>query len=306
MRKTAFLALLPLIALAAPASISAQTATIDARVGKIEKELKAVQRVVFPNGVAIQPDITAQPVAPSQSGSPSSAPIADLLGRVDALESQLTSLTSQTEQTSFKLRQLEESFAKYKADTDARLKALEPEAAPPAAAPTVTPAPTPTATRPSTPAPAAPPPASDARKAAVAAIERPSTGDAAADAYTYGYRLWQAKFFPEAQAQLKATVAKYGNTSVASRSQNLLGRAYLDDGKPNLAALAFRDSYEKWPQGERAPDSLTYLGDALIQLKKPADACKVYTVLESSYGPSLSASLKAMMVKGRATAKCTS
>ncbi|MGB3929865.1 MAG: tetratricopeptide repeat protein, partial [Sphingobium sp.] len=153
--------------------------------------------------------------------------------------------------------------------------------------------------------PAAPAPASEERKTAVAAIERPSTGDAANDAYTYGFRLWDAKFYPEAQAQLKATVDKYGASPVASKAQNLLGRAYLDDGKPALASVAFYENYQKRPRGERAPDSLAYLGEALIQLKKPADACKVYEELEQVYGESLSGTLRGMMTSGRAKAKCS-
>ncbi len=67
------------------------------------------------------------------------------------------------------------------------------------------------------------------------------------DSYSYGFRLWDAKFYPEAQAQLKATVDKYGDASVASRAQNLLGRAYLDDGKPALASVAFYENYQKRP-----------------------------------------------------------
>ena len=116
---------------------------------------------------------------------------------------------------------------------------------------------------------------------------------------------WDAKFYPEAQAQLKATVEKYGASPVASRSANLLGRAYLDDGKPALASVTFYDNYQKRPKGDRAADSLAYLGEALIQLKKPADACKVYAELEQVYGSSMSASLRGMMEKGRTRAKCS-
>ena len=79
----------------------------------------------------------------------------------------------------------------------------------------------------------------------------------------------------------------------------------LDDGKPALASVAFYENYQKRPRGDRAPDSLAYLGEALIQLKKPADACKVYAELEQVYGTSLSASLRGMMDKGRTKAKCS-
>ena len=46
------------------------------------------------------------------------------------------------------------------------------------------------------------------------------------------------------------------------------------------------------------------LGEALIQLKKPTDACKVYSQLAQDYGDQLGSDLRAMMEKGRARAKC--
>ncbi|WP_145202455.1 hypothetical protein [Sphingobium sp. B2] len=298
----------PLLLAIAPPAI-AQNAPVEVRVDRLEKEMKAVQRKVFPAGAPVEAQIV-RPAAPTVApGSPSSSPISDLTARVGALESQLASITGQVEENSFKLKQLEEAFTKYKAEIEGRLLQPEtpPEVRPTAAAPVAAdPAPVAAKPAPSKPAPApATPAASEARKAAIAAIERPETGDAAMDSYSYGFRLWDAKFYPEAQAQLKATVDKYGDASVASRAQNLLGRAYLDDGKPALASVAFYENYQKRPRGDRAPDSLAYLGEALIQLKKPADACKVYAELEQVYGTSLSASLRGMMDKGRTKAKCS-
>ena len=299
----------PLLLAIAPPAV-AQNAPVEVRVDRLEKEMKAVQRKVFPAGAPVEAQIV-RPAAPAVvPGSPSSSPISDLTARVGALESQLASITGQVEENSFKLKQLEEAFTKYKAEIEGRLLQPEtpPEVRPTAAAPVAAdPAPVAAKPAPSKPAPApATPAASEARKAAIAAIERPDTGDAAMDSYSYGFRLWDAKFYPEAQAQLKATVDKYGDASVASRAQNLLGRAYLDDGKPALASVAFYENYQKRPRGDRAADSLAYLGEALIQLKKPADACKVYAELEQVYGTTLSASLRGMMEKGRVKAKCAS
>ena len=291
--------------LGAPAAValaptaSAQNVALDVRVDRLEKEMRAVQRKVFPAGTPLEAQIT-RPVTPTvPPGIPSSSPVADLTARVGALESQLASMTGQVEENSFKIRQLEEAFNKYKAEAQSRAEVVAP--------PPVRPAVPTDSARPvePKPVPGTNGGASEARKAAVAAIERPSTSDAAADAYSYGYRLWDAKFYPEAQAQLKATVEKYGTTSVASRASNLLGRAYLDDGKPALASVAFYDNYQKRPKGDRAADSLAYLGEALMQLKKPADACKVYAELEQAYGASMSASQRGMMDKGRAKAKCS-
>lgn len=277
---------------------AAQNVAIDVRVDRLEKEMRAVQRKVFPGGAPLEAEIT-RPAAPVVApGTPSSAPIADLTARVASLESQLASMTGQVEENSFKIRQLEAAFNKYKAEAQSRAEVVVPPVGsftPAPAAPS--PAPKPAAT--------ASGGATEARKIAVAAIERPATSDAAADAYSYGYRLWDAKFYPEAQAQLKATVDKYESAPVASRAANLLGRAYLDDGKPALASVAFYENYQKRPRGDRAADSLAWLGEALIQLKKQADACKVYAELEQVYGATLSANLRGMMDKGRAKAKCS-
>ena len=295
---TALLLGAPAMVALVPAA-AAQNVAIDVRVDRLEKEMRAVQRKVFPAGAPLEAEINRPSTPAVPPGTPSSSPVADLTARVAALESQLASMTGQVEENSFKIRQLEEAFNKYKAEAQSRAEVVTPPpvrpAAPSADAALADPKPQPGTNGGAT----------EARKLAVAAIERPSSGDAAADAYSYGYRLWDAKFYPEAQAQLKATVEKYGNAPVASRAANLLGRAYLDDGKPALASVTFYDNYQKRPKGDRAADSLAYLGEALIQLKKPADACKVYAELEQVYGSTMSASQRGMMTKGRTRANCS-
>jgi TolA-binding protein len=279
----------------------AQT-TVEGRVGRLEQEMQAVQRKVFPDGAGkyLQPQVTVPQGAIISPGTPASSQVTDLSARVSAVEAQLRSLTGQVEQNSFKLRELEQAFSQYKSGVAAGSGAAATSVPSDVSTPTPKPA---TSTRPVVPTPTKAG-VTDARKAAVAAIERPDTSNDADDAYNYGYRLWSAKFYPEAQVQLKATVDKYGSTGVASRAHNLLGRAYLDDGKYALASVAFYDNYQKLPKGERASDSLTYLGEALIQLKKLPDACKVYQELNDVYGATLRSELKTLAEKGKARAKC--
>jgi TolA-binding protein len=294
---------------------------IPLRVDRLEKEMRAVQRKVFPNGAAIEPEIGGNGGG-ATIGSPSGTPITDLTARVDALEAQLKSLTGQSEQNGFRIKKLEEAMKA----SEARLKALEPAEpivepppAPAAAvvapkpAPIVTaaalkPAPKPVAiTKPAAPtvkaaAPAKPDPK---RKGLIEAVEIPATGDATEDSYSYGYRLWQAKLYPEAQIKFKEFVAKHPTHKRASYAQNLLGRAYLDEGKPALASVAFYDNYQKMPRGERASESLYWLGVSLNKLNKPADACKAYKEFSDVYGERAPADLKAKVTKGKADAKCT-
>ncbi|UIJ45490.1 tetratricopeptide repeat protein [Sphingomonas cannabina] len=278
---------------------------LEGRVGKLESEMRAVQRKVFPGGagMTVEPQITAPQAPIAEPGTPAGGGLVDLTARVSALEAGVRNVTGQVEQANYRVRQLEEAFNAYKTATDARLKALEGGGVPAGDAPAV-----------GGPAEAAPPPVTPTRpaasagadpaRAAAAGIERPKTGDEAEDGYVYGYRLWQAKLYPEAEAALKTVADKFPKHRRASYAQNLLGRAYLDEGKPNLATLAFYDSYKKFPDGERAPDSLFYLAQALVQLKKPADACKVYSELSSVYAGKITTAMAADIAKGRAAAKC--
>lgn len=296
-----------------PTAAIAQS-NVEGRVGKLESEMRAVQRKVFPNGAGgyVQPEITAPQTQAQAPGVPASSALSDLTSRVTSLEEQMAGLTGQIEQNGYRTRQLQDQFDAYKRATEARLKALESGPAPIApagqSAPLDTPAPaaaTSGSTRP-TKTPAAPSVVTGdtATATPAAAVDKPSTGDAAEDAYLYGYRLWQAKRYPEAEAALKKMVADYPKSRRASFAQNLLGRTYLDSGKPSLASMAFYENYKKFPDGERAPDSLLYLGQALTKLNKPADACKVYDELSDVYGAKLSGAMKAQIASGRSAAKC--
>lgn len=298
------------VALANQALATDPVVPIEKRVDRLEKEVRAVQRKVFPGGAQVEPDIiAAEPVAAAPL--PSSTPVTDLLARVTALESQQATLTGQVEQNSYRLKLLEQKFEELKTQATPPVASVAPTPVPsvtpaaPSPAPkavAATPAPKPLPTKPS--AVAATGSADEARKAAVAAIEKPASGDAANDAFTYGFRLWSAKFYPEAQAQLKTTLDKYGSTSIGSRTQNLLGRAYYDDGKVTLAAKTLYENYRLRPTGDRVAESLVWLGESLIQMKRLKDACLAYESLSDEYGTKLSATQKSMMEKGRARAKC--
>lgn len=292
----------------------AQDRSVDARLGQLEKRMNTVERAVSrTSGPLIQPEIGPdnQPVTPA--GTPASAPLADLEQRVTSIETELTGFTGRLETDEHKMQQLEADFAAYKRATDARLKALEDRGAPPPgdadpAAVSDGPAPAPVKAGPK-PAPAKPAAGDPDRAKAVAAVPKPAGKDAvdkAMYAYNYAYRLWQAQFYPEAEAQLQGYAGKYPGHRLVSRAQNLLGTIYMDDGKPNLAAQIYYENYSKLPDGERAADSLLNLAKALTVLKKPrTDICRVYTELGDVYGAKLTAAQKADADKGRAANKCT-
>ena len=267
------------VALAVTAMPAAAQDNSEARMRKLEAEVRALQRKVFPGGDGryFEPQITGQPAAqPSVSSTTPTTAVTDILARLDALEAQLQRLTAQYEVGSNAMRLLEE-----------RIEVLEAANAPAPAPAQVTPAPA--ATTPA--AQSAPPPAaqpSPERIAAVQAITKPQTDDAADDEYSYGFRLWEAGFFPEAQQQLTLFVERYPDHWRATYGRNLLGRAYLDDRKPGDAAPWFLRNYQTDKNGARAGDSLLYLGEAMIALGDTKRACIALAEFGETY-PALAA-----------------
>ena len=269
--------------------------TTEARLRRIEGELRALQRKVFPDGAGktFAPQITpgeTPPPAPVATGG--SAALGDVLTRMDAIESQIKALTEASEDSQNRLGKLETRVG--------TIETAQTASAPPVVAPPPvqdTPPPAKPAKGPGKPGAKTPdanpstPQAAD-HAAAVAAIDRPSSDDKGEDAYTYGYRLWEAKFFPEAEAVLVDFAQQYPHHKRISFARNLLGRAYLDDNKPGAAAQWFQQNYLADKAGDRAADSLLYLGVAMSRLKETKRACVVLGEFRQTYPTELDGRLK--------------
>lgn len=235
----------------------------------------------------VQPEIQTQAEADPLGGIPAGTAVANLTARVDALEAQLARLTGQNEEAAYRVRQLEQELEAQKRDFDLRLKEMERAAAAPAPEPE---------------APASDTPASGGPDAA-ASVEAPGTGDPAEDAYLLGFRQWEAKQYAAAQKSLEAAAKQYPRHRRASYAANLAGRAYLDDGKPAAAARILLANYQDNPEGERAADSLYFLGQALMELKKPTEACQAYAELADKY-PDMRSWVKQRLPQARTAARC--
>ncbi len=298
------LAVLAIAALAVPAS--AQDGSTDARLRKAETEIRALQRKVFPGneGKYFEPEVSAaQPTG--TAARPSTTAVTDILARLDAMEGQIARLTSQTEENTNAITLLGTRLGALEVTTGAAAAA----GAKPVAV-EATPTPTPAASSsPATRTPAPTPPAKAAgptaqRLAAVQAIAKPQTDDPGKDEYDYGFRLWDAGFFPEAQQQLSLYVEKYPRHSQISFGRNLLGRAYLDGGKPSEAAPWFLKNYQTDKQGARAPDSLLYLAETMIGMKDTKRACIALAEFGETYPAVATGRLKSQYDADRNKVKC--
>lgn len=305
------LAALVLVLAGPTVPLMAQDNAAEIRLRKLEAEVRALQRQVFPGGdgkffpAQVQP---GQPVT-TPAGVPATTPVTDILSRMEALEAQIARLTSQSEINTNKIAQIE-----------ARLAALAPAPSPtatPSPAPTVIPTPVPSASpapRPTTGAalrpasgtaarPAASGPSAQ-RVAAVRAIEKPATDDPGDDDYSYGFRLWEAKFYPEAQQQLKLFLNKYPRHTRVSYARNLLGRAYLDEGNPREAASWFLQNYNANKAGDRAPDSVLLLAESMKRLSDTKRACVALSQFTSDYPREAAGRLKAQYDLTRSGVTC--
>jgi TolA-binding protein len=274
----------------------------DVRLRRIESELRAVQRKVFPDGAGktFGPEITP-PASSASVPGPAPTAVTDLLARMDAVEAQLQRLTAASEENQNHIVKLETRLAALELAGSGAASASTPASQlPPAVSAAPVQNPSAEASAPAKPAPkqviaktdAAKAAASPDRVAAVIAIEKPSTVDKGEDEYTYGYRLWEAKFFPEAQQQLLRVVQQYPRHARISYARNLLGRAYLDDGKPGTAAQYFLQNYQADRKGDRAADSLLYLGVAMNRLKEDKRACVAFAEFRQTYPSELAGRLK--------------
>lgn len=278
-----------------PVAAQQRDATPEQRIERLERQLRQMQRQVFPRGAPADTAGIANEPAATQSS------VRTLDARLNGLERQLADILRQSEENGNRLTVMQAEIARMKTDQDERLGALERAAA---AAP---------ATRPAVigTAPSGPPLAANNTGNAprpVAASPGPVT--AAADdpgeiAYDEGYQLWRTGKFDQAINSLRAFSSAFPKHRRTSWANNLAGRALLDKGEARAAAEALLANYRGNPKGERAADSLYYLGQALMQLKQPEQACKAFAELEAVYGAAMREELRRLLPPAKADARCS-
>jgi TolA-binding protein len=272
----------------APASAQRAQPSPEQRIERLEKQVQQVQRQVFPKG---RPADTAgfldDPAATQSS-------VAAIAQRLDSLERQMTDLVRMTEENSNRQRTKDAEIERLRSDQDRRIAELEQRIAAASATPAT-----------EVQAPAEQPAATAKPKPpATANAEEVPAEDPAEAAYTEGFKLWEAGRYDDAITALRAFVSAYPKHRRVSFANNLIGRSLLDKGEARAAVTALIANYRGNPGGERAPDSLYYLGQALMKLGQPGQACKAYEELEEVYSSNLRAPLKSALAGAKASAKC--
>lgn len=293
------------VALAPSSTIAQRQApSPDQRLDRLERQVQQMQRQVYPKGRPA--DTAGFPDDPAAT----QASVMSLDQRLDALERQMQDLLRASEENGNRLRGIEASTTQMRGDYDQRLSAMEQRisaaatAAPVIGETSVAPAPPPTKSRPQPPRAGATPAAAVVTPGDATASVVPQS-DPAEEAYSEGFRLWEAGQYDQAIKSLRAFTAAYPKHRRLSYANNLIGRSMLDKGDANGAAKVLLANYREHPEGERATDSLYYLGQALMKLGQPGQACKAYAELDAVYGAKIRPDLKKLETDAKAQARCS-
>ena len=244
-------------------------------------------------GLSAGPALAQRPPSPEQR-------IAVLEQRLDSIERQLQQLINVGEVNGHQAGQLRTDISRLRSDLESRLTALETRPVPQQVVEEPSEISSPALTERRTEVAESPPTPRPLGEGAAATASDPGE-----DAYSEGFRLWRDGKYDQAIVSLRAFLSGFPDHRRASFARNLIGRSLLDKGQPRPAAEALLANYRTDPKGERAPDSLYYLGQALMKLDQPSQACKAYSELEDMYGAAIRPDLKGMVSEGKAEARCS-
>jgi tol-pal system protein YbgF len=276
--------------IAAPVLAVAQTPMDDPldardakRVDRMEKVVRELRDIVF------KAQKTGAPVVVQPADTDSR--LADLATKVGDLEQTLTKLNSSLETNAHELDQTRRENTTLRAQVKSlsdRLTADEQKLADAAQAAQAAAA-----------AQAGPPPAAEAPPPA----DPKATAAAASAAFTKARQLMLSGDYDGAQTAFSNYVANYPDTPRAAEANYWWGKTLAVNGDYVRAASAFIGAIRGWPQTAWAPDSVVELGRALVQLKKPADACQAISELNHRY-PKAPEAIKSRAAAVRVQAKC--
>jgi TolA-binding protein len=294
-----------------PAPAQRRQPSPEERIERLEKQINQVQRRVYGR----QPVDTAGYV---MDPAVTQSELANVSARLESIERQMAELTRTSEENANRVATLETEVFRLKAEAERRERSNAASDSQEAGGPTTEPVVD--EARPDDGPPPAPRPKVESRRgstssdsatavAAPATTRAPRPGEpdfnaAGEEAYDRGFQLWTAKRYDQAIAALRAMASSFTGHRRVSWANNLAGRAMLDKGEFRAAAEALLANYRGNPNGERAADSLYYLGQASMKLRQPAQACKAYVELENVYGATMRAELRRLLPAAKAEANC--
>ena len=101
--------------------------------------------------------------------------------------------------------------------------------------------------------------------------------------YGYARSLLVKNRFDEAERALRAFLDAHPDHQLAANAQYWLGETYYVRRDYHTAAQVFMESYQKYKDGPKAPDSLLKLGMALANEDRQREACITFAELDKAF-----------------------
>lgn len=237
----------------------AQAETLNKRLQKVEKQLKAVQRKVFTPGSRFeQSSQTAQ--GPVQQGS---VAIADMEARISQMETQLRQLTGQVEEGNYRIGEINKKIETLVRDYEFRLGELEKTAQGDTAIKG---------------ADIAPPGTSQK-------IVLPQGSEQ--EQYAFAQGLVSKGEYAGAEAALKVFLQRFPDSKLAGNAQYWLGQTYYIRKSYTESTRAFLEGYNSYPKSPKSAAFLLKIGMSLYAMGEKSDACDAYRELSLRFPKSV-------------------
>ncbi len=268
-----------------PALYAQSSRDISNRLDRMEREINTLSRAVYRG--------ESPPKATGSSGDAGTAQ-ADAEIRLQQLEMELRNLTGQIEEQSYQIRQLQAQLEKTVSDLELRVQDLEAgkrktvSASPGTATGSATGYPTPSARsqagtlnyqgRTLPPSTTSSPQSIQPSTGQLGTIAQPPRNNAAdtdraASAYENAFALLKRSSFDAAESEFRQFLEQYPDHVLASNARYWYGETFYVRGDYERAARIFSESYQKDPNGAKAPDNLLKLGMSLAGMGNNDDAC---------------------------------
>jgi len=231
------------------------------RINQLENQVQTLSRSVYRGAKMSDTSVTSAPLADTSA-------LSTYEDRLSQLESQQRDMTGQLERLSYDVQQMKDKVDRVVADNEVRFREMESgKSGTGAYAPSASSF-TPSASGSSVRDPA---PRDD-----MGTTVSPNSPDALYDSAFSDIR--EAKY-DTAERKFKDFMTRYPDHALAGNAQYWLAETYYVRADYKQAAKMFAQSYQDYPQGAKAGDSLLKLGMSLGKLGKTDDACLSYQQL---------------------------
>ncbi|MBT4489377.1 MAG: tol-pal system protein YbgF [Rhodospirillaceae bacterium] len=270
------LAVLLTVATPAPAQ-NAELRTMIERLNRMESDLNVLQKDYYRGQKTGATRLTQNRPATVPAAAKDAGRLADAEIRMSNLESEMRRLTGQLEEVRHNMDTVQQRLDGFLKDMDFRLSEIDRRLS---AAPAVT---------------AAVSPPVDAGETANVSPEA-STVDPQAEAatsvlpqgtpierYNFAYALLTKMRLQDAETAFQEFLAMHGDDELAGNAQYWLGETFYARQNLPEAARAFLIGIQRYPNSNKAPDTMLKLGIALGKLGKKEDACAAFLEMQTNF-----------------------